>query len=725
MAGSPAGARHGKGAAGDYKEDVGAERRVAVTGLGAVSAFGTGVEALREGAWSGRSAIAPVSLFDASRFVARTAAEVRAVPADPDGETEDRASSLALAAAAEALAGAGFGGAGSGVAVGTTLAGREAWGRGLASGSPPLARSSPGALAALLARRHAAGGPVATVSTACASGTAAIGLAAGWIREGRATRVLAGGADALSAFVFSGFDALRALSPTAARPFDAARDGLTLGEGAGFLLLEDEEAAGRRGARVLARLTGYGSSADAFHMTRPDPRGGGLARAAEAALRDAGRAAADVGFVSAHGTGTVFNDAMEEAALAHVLGPGAGSVPVHGLKGAIGHTLGAAGALEALLCVLVLGARDVPPTAGHRAARPGSPLLRGRGGAAPSGAGGHRRPLDLGRVLGHGRRARPGAGVRRVLLAAAAGVEDAGGLARDALVDANRLRRMDRFGRSGVVAGSRALASAGVSRVRSPGPRPAPRFGVVVGTAYGCRDAITKHERLLASAARVEDLAPSVFASTVHNTVAGELAILYGLGGPAETLVSGRTAGLEALVLAASRVAKGDADRILVVAAEGIDEEMREAFGRENPGVTLVESAAAVLVEAEEEGEEEEEEEISLSKKKMRALFVGADLSFGRASRRRGPKRTRRDFSEGVSEGEARARGEAAIERLGVTGLWEIARDVAAHRAAVDLAAPAGAPRPHSPSKKIRNRRYIARDVHGSRASVTLAFFSS
>ncbi len=354
---------------------MGAGRRVAVTGMGAVSAFGAGVAALRDGAWSGCSAIAHVSLFDTRRFVARTAAEVPLVPDDPGGETEDRAERLALAAAAEALAGADFGGALAGVAVGTTLAGREDWGRGLASGSPPLAASAPGALAALLARRHAARGPVATVSTACASGTAAIGLAAGWIRDGRATRVLAGGADALSAFVFSGFDALRALSPTAARPFDASRDGLTLGEGAGFLLLEEEEAARLRGARVLARVAGYGSSADAFHMTRPDPGGAGLARAAESALRDAGRAAADVDFVSAHGTGTVFNDAMEEAALAHVLGPRAGSVPVHGLKGAVGHTLGAAGALEAVLCVLVLGGEDVPPTAGHRAAREGSPVF--------------------------------------------------------------------------------------------------------------------------------------------------------------------------------------------------------------------------------------------------------------------------------------------------------------------------------------------------------------
>jgi 3-oxoacyl-[acyl-carrier-protein] synthase II len=330
--------------------------------MGAVTAFGVGVPALREGAWSGASAIAPVTLFDVSRFAAKTGAEVRVVPADPGGGTADRTERLALAAAAEAMGRLAALGPRAGVAVGTTLAGREA-------------REAPGALAALLARRHGARGPVATVSTACASGTAAIGLAAAWIREGRAVRVLAGGADALSPFVFSGFDALRALSPTAARPFDAGRDGLTLGEGAAFLLLEDEDAARRRGARVLARVTGYGSAADAFHMTRPDPSGAGLARAAAAALADARRTAADVGFVSAHGTGTVFNDAMEEAALAHVLGPRAGSVPVHGLKGATGHTLGAAGALEAVLCALVLGAEDVPPTAGHRAARPGSPLF--------------------------------------------------------------------------------------------------------------------------------------------------------------------------------------------------------------------------------------------------------------------------------------------------------------------------------------------------------------
>ncbi len=283
--------------------------------------------------------------------------------------------------------------------------------------------------------------------------------------------------------------------------------------------------------------------------------------------------------------------------------------------------------------------------------------------------------------------------MRRVVLSAAATVEGGGGAVRDEHVDANRLRRMDRFGRSGVLAGSRALAGAG-ARAATPGAAPDPRFGVIVGSALGCRDAITQHARLLAAATRVEDLAPSVFAATVHSTAAGELAIAFGLGGPAETLVSGRTAGLEALALAASRVAKGDADRILVVAAEGIDGTTRAAWERENPGVTLVESAAAVLVEA-------EEEDSSSKREPGTALFVNAQLTF--------EGREDEDFLEGVGQGGVRGREGAEIERLGATGLWEIATELAQ-------------PRPRLPSRKIH--RYVARDAHGSCASVTLECFS-
>jgi 3-oxoacyl-[acyl-carrier-protein] synthase II len=318
--------------------------------------------------------------FDTGRFRARHAALIE-VEGERGDERTERETLFARDAAEEALgaltARPPFGGARSGIAVGTTLAGNGPLTEWLASrtaGVERLSRGETGALARDLATRHGAGGPVSTVSVACASGAAALGLGAEWIRSGDADLVLAGGADSISPFVFSGFDALRALSTTAARPFDVARDGLTLGEGAGFLLLEEEEHARRRGAVILARLSGYGSASDGQHMTRPDPEGRGLVRAIEAALLRAGRTASDVGFVSAHGTGTTFNDAMEEAALAHVLGALARSVPVNGIKGAIGHTLGAAGALEAILSVLVLARQLVPPTAGHAASRADSPL---------------------------------------------------------------------------------------------------------------------------------------------------------------------------------------------------------------------------------------------------------------------------------------------------------------------------------------------------------------
>lgn len=319
--------------------------------------------------------------------------------------------------------------------------------------------------------------------------------------------------------------------------------------------------------------------------------------------------------------------------------------------------------------------------------------------------------------------------MRGAVLTWAAAVAEGGAAARDASVDANRLRRMDRFGRSGVLAGSRALAAAGRAPA-SPAAEPDPRFGVVVGTAFGCRDAITKHERLLATASKVEDLAPSVFVATVHNAVCGELAIIFGLGGVAETLVSGRTAGLEALVLAARRVAGGDADRILVVAAEGLDAAMRGAWERENPGRALVESAAAVLVEAEAgEGEKGKKEEEISSRGRVGARLVHSSLTFDVAARRGAFEENRRneDFFEGVGDGGVRGGGGAVIERLGASGLWEIAEDLAAlasSEAATGGAPAADALRDHSPSKKIRNRRYTAHDVHGSSAAVTLEFFS-
>ncbi|HKC23270.1 MAG TPA: beta-ketoacyl-[acyl-carrier-protein] synthase family protein [Thermoanaerobaculia bacterium] len=354
-------------------------RRPVVTGLGATTALGRGVSAFWDGLLSGRSGFRPVTLFPVSRYVARNAAAIAEVPEDPEGELVLRAHLFARAAAEEALEDSGlfFGGERDALVLGTTLAGNEAWTDRLAGasrGGAPLSGAAPASVTRLLARRWGVRGPALTVSVACASGTAAVGIGAELIRRGEADRVLAGGADALSEFVFSGFDALRALSPTAARPFDRRRDGLGLGEGAGFVVLEEESAARARGARVLARVAGYASAGDGHHMTRPSPGGEGIVRATRAALCQAHVLPEDVGFVNAHGTATTFNDRMEANAFAALFGPRAGQIPVDSIKGAIGHTLGAAGALEAVTLALVLARGVIPPTCGFKEADPDCPL---------------------------------------------------------------------------------------------------------------------------------------------------------------------------------------------------------------------------------------------------------------------------------------------------------------------------------------------------------------
>lgn len=312
---------------------------------------------------AGRGAVGPIAGFPADDLVPRNAAEVRGTT----GDDPDRAGAFAERAARTALRDAGIASATVprervGVALGTTLGGMtlfERWvGGERVAGLAAIPYYAP---ATRVARAVGARGPVATPQLACASGTWAVALALDWVRAGRADVVVAGGTDLLCRFVVSGFNSLKATSDVA-RPFDRARRGLVLGEGAALVVVEAAEHAARRGAVVQARLLGAGAAADATHMTAPDREGRGAARAMAAALAEAGAAPGDVGFVSAHGTGTVYNDAMEAAAIPRVFG--VRGVPVNSIKGAIGHTLGAAGGFEAVLCVQVLRDGVIPPTAG-------------------------------------------------------------------------------------------------------------------------------------------------------------------------------------------------------------------------------------------------------------------------------------------------------------------------------------------------------------------------
>ncbi len=362
-------------------------RRVVVTGLGAVTPLGADAPATWEAALAGRSGVGPVTRFDASRQPVRIAAEVRA-PLDTSGVPPkelrrlDRFILLAALAAREALRGAGLDRAVAaparfGVAIGTGIGGVDTLlenHRLLLAGerklSPFFIPMTIGNMAAgWVAIRHGLRGPNLCTTTACSSGAHAIGEAARMIERGDADAMLAGGSEAVvNELVVAGFAALRALSTRndeperASRPFDAARDGFVVGEGAGVLVLEALDHARARGAKPRAELTGYAAGADAGHIAAPDESGDGAARCMAAALDDAGIAASAVGYVNAHATATPAGDRAEAQAIRRVLGPAAQLVPVSATKSMTGHLLGAAGAVEALLCVRALETGWLPPT---------------------------------------------------------------------------------------------------------------------------------------------------------------------------------------------------------------------------------------------------------------------------------------------------------------------------------------------------------------------------
>ncbi|HST30598.1 MAG TPA: beta-ketoacyl-[acyl-carrier-protein] synthase family protein [Chthoniobacterales bacterium] len=209
--------------------------------------------------------------------------------------------------------------------------------------------------------------PCFVIANACASGTNAIGRAFESVRSGKCQRVLTGGYDALSELVFVGFDSLQAATPEKCRPFDRDRTGMVLGEGAAVLALENLESAKERGAKIIGEILGYGISTDNHHLTQPDPSGSGPRRAMELALQSANCSPDKVDYINAHGTATPFNDAAEGKAISELFG----NVPVSSTKSMIGHSLGAAGAIEAVVCLLALQSQFLPPNINFRASDPG------------------------------------------------------------------------------------------------------------------------------------------------------------------------------------------------------------------------------------------------------------------------------------------------------------------------------------------------------------------
>jgi 3-oxoacyl-[acyl-carrier-protein] synthase II len=360
---------------------MGDRRRVYVTGLGAITAAGPSVARLRAALHGSETLIRPLRLLDTSGLEGGLiAAEVDRIP-EPvrlSRSTRVRASRsdrLALVAAEEAVAASGLAldsvpADRVAVAVGSSTGGMleiescyEAGVRGRRPGRlrAQLLAGAVGSPAALVATAFGATGRRLSPSTACSSSAIALATGLEWIRSGAADVAIVGGTDGLTRMTVSGFLGLQAMSPTPCRPFDRRRQGMSLGEGAAFLVLEAEEPARRRGADLLAELAGAASSCDAAHLTAPRPDGRGAAQALAGALRDAGVRPEEVDYVNAHGTATLQNDLAEAKALARVFGEASARVPVSSTKGLIGHLLGAAGAVEALIGVLAIQDGFVPP----------------------------------------------------------------------------------------------------------------------------------------------------------------------------------------------------------------------------------------------------------------------------------------------------------------------------------------------------------------------------
>lgn len=365
------------------------ERRVVVTGLGTINPLGNDVDSSWAGIRAGRSGVGLITRFDTADFGVKVAAEVKDFsPEDWMDKKEARKMALfsqyAVAAAIQAMDDSGLAGGDydrdrTAVVIGNGTGGfevNEASIRKLVASGPSrvqpltipmmIANEAPGNIALHFGTR----GPAYVVTTACSSGTDAIGSAFDLVRHGRADIAITGGTEgAITPFGIAAFDVLKTLSSsftdrpeTSSRPFAADRDGFVMGEGAGILILETLEHARARGARIYAELAGYGQSCDAYHLTSPDPEGAGGALAVQRALDDAGMKPGQIDYYNAHGTATRTNDALETRMVKRAFGEHAYKLGISSTKSMTGHCLGAAGAIEAIVSILAIRDGFFPPT---------------------------------------------------------------------------------------------------------------------------------------------------------------------------------------------------------------------------------------------------------------------------------------------------------------------------------------------------------------------------
>jgi 3-oxoacyl-[acyl-carrier-protein] synthase II len=622
-----------------------------VTGVGLVTPLGWGVETNWERLVRGDRAIDPVRLFDAAGQRASLVGEVDGVDLPP-GPPElvagwSRTSVLALSAADEAMRMARLSAGTSriGLVVGGTTGGMFETERLLARvhGDPSLR----GVMLEMLSHPLTATGErlderlgpfvrVRTLASACSSGANALVVAAGWLLSGEVDAVLAGGSDGLCRLTLSGFNALAALDPEPCRPFDARRRGTNLGEGAGFLVLERARTALSRGATPVAELAGWAVGSEASHITNPAQDGAVVALLVGTALERAGLTPSDVDYVNAHGTATLANDTMEAAALRRALGDEVRRVPVSSSKGQIGHTLGAAGAIEAVVTALAVARRTLVPTVGLEEPDPALGLVHvphvGRAVAQlraalsnSFGFGGMDTVLVFAPVLPPAEALPPGrasgelsvarASESRVVITGASvlgscGLHASAGCALlpershrspsavvdpDPYLDEARARRLDHVARLGAVVVEHALDDAAAPRAST---------GVLLGRAFGSADGCAAFlHRVLERGPRAAS--PAEFPNLVPSAPVGHVSIYGGLHGPTFAPADLAAAGECAVVQACQLVVAGEAACVVAGAAEPRGDVVERALlglfdeGGPRVGTPRSDLGAAVVIESE------------------------------------------------------------------------------------------------------------------------------
>lgn len=636
-------------------------QHILITGAGIVSPLGLDWQENEASFRANRTAFRPVTMFDVSERIAKTAAHV-------DLPTErlflktplrrqhliDRGTTMLLLALRETLAMAKMPGL---EGVDAIIIGTSAGAMGIgqdyfrhAAASPV---KQPGQISRLefyqpqrqlnaIAQEYDWHGPMILVSNACASGANAIGDAMAMIQTGKARRVLAGGYDAIAELVYAGFDTLRALAPSGIpRPFDAARDGLALGEGAALVLLESEAAATERGAQALAVAAGYATATDLHHLTQPDPAGKAAIRTMTGACHMAGIAPGQVSYINSHGTGTPYNDVAEASAVQAWAGADAAQIALSSTKSAMGHLLGGAGAVEAVICLMAMRGQWLPGSLNIRETDPAvcfdlvhsfreAPVKValtnsfGFGGtnatlvftdvgsltARPPGSplASPHRPLHIlgaGAVsaAGWGTAALATAVTEKATLPTQESVRTVGtrewecltrpapAIPADRLPKFPRLRRASPITKFTMAAALEALEQAGHPQAQGIAPG---RLGIVQLMFNGCVQFSGKfYHEVIATPALAS---PLIFPETVYNAPASHVAAFLGVDGPATTLIGESSAIIEAVSLAHTWLTQGLVDHVLVIGAEECDWLGAEATSYYHPDLQASEGAGALLL---------------------------------------------------------------------------------------------------------------------------------